>query len=100
MRTPADYSRTGYSNVADKFVTCVQREGSHSITSDDCENLLALQDAHTALTSEVGVLSAENARLREALDETMRELLSRMGFLRETHPIIKRARAALAGGEK
>ena len=38
----AAYDRTGYANVADKFVTCVQREGSHSITSDDCDNLLSL----------------------------------------------------------
>jgi len=40
-------------NVADKFVTCVQREGSHLITSDDCDNLLSLL--------------AQCAALREAL---------------------------------
>jgi len=49
----AAYDRTGYANVADKFVTCVQREGSHSITSDDCDNLLSLL--------------AQCAALREAL---------------------------------
>ena len=49
----AAYDRTGYANVADKFVTCVQREGSQSITSDDCDNLLSLL--------------AQCAALREAL---------------------------------
>jgi len=44
-------------NVADKFVTCVQREGSHSITSDDCDNLLSLL--------------AQCAALREALRDAL-----------------------------
>jgi hypothetical protein len=57
---PNAYDRTGYSDVAGKFIICVQREGSHSITTDDCKNLLSLRDALYALTS-------ENARLREAL---------------------------------
>jgi len=49
----AAYDRNGYANVADKFVTCVQREGSFSITTEDCRNLLAL--------------ISECATLREAL---------------------------------
>ena len=45
----AAYGRTGYANVADKFVTCVQREGSFSITTEDCRNLLALISERDAL---------------------------------------------------
>ena len=45
----AAYDRTGYANVADKFVTCVQREGSFSITAEDCRNLLALISERDAL---------------------------------------------------
>ena len=45
----AAYDRTGYANVADKFVTCVQREGSFSITTEDCRNLLALISERDAL---------------------------------------------------
>ena len=56
------YECTGYDNVADKFVACMKHEGSHSITSEDCDNLLSLQSAHATL-------SADNARLREALEE-------------------------------
>ena len=55
------YECTGYDNVADKFVACMKHEGSHSITSEDCDNLLSLQSAHATL-------SAENAMLREAMD--------------------------------
>ncbi len=54
------YECTGYDNVADKFVACMKHEGSHSITSEDCDNLLSLQSAHATL-------SAENAMLREEL---------------------------------
>jgi len=45
----AAYDRTGYANVADKFVICVQREGSFSITTEDCRNLLALISERDAL---------------------------------------------------
>jgi len=45
----AAYDRNGYANVADKFVTCVQREGSFSITTEDCRNLLALISERDAL---------------------------------------------------
>ena len=45
----AAYDRTGYANVADKFVTCVQREGSFSITTEDCRNLLALISERDAM---------------------------------------------------
>ena len=45
----AAYDRTGYANVADKFVICVQREGSFSITTEDCRNLLALISERDAM---------------------------------------------------
>ena len=68
----AAYDRTGYANVADKFVTCVQREGSHSITSDDCDNLLSLLAERDALRDATRVMLAkwddQDAYLDEAAD--------------------------------
>ena len=75
-------------NVADKFVTCVQREGSHSITSDDCDNLLSLL--------------AQCAALREALRamlNTYAPLAAETVVLEGEHALhsaVRQARAALA----
>ena len=84
----AAYDRTGYANVADKFVTCVQREGSFSITSDDCDNLLSLL--------------AQCASLREALRamlNTYAPLAAETVVLEGEHALhsaVRQARAALA----
>ena len=91
------YECTGYDNVADKFVACTKHEGSYSITSEDCDNLLSLQSAHETL-------SAENARLREALAKCITDH-GATGYTnnvvygrRRLDAISETARAALAKG--
>jgi hypothetical protein len=92
-RKPApwnSYECTGYDNVADKFVACIKHEGSRSITSEDCDNLLSLQSAHDSL-------SAENAMLREALASLL-ALAEPYDCANENECIVyDAARAALAG---
>ena len=96
----AAYDRTGYANVADKFVICVQREGSFSITTEDCRNLLALISERDALREALELIAAHTSNCIEQCRAENNASLLRVHATVVSVQIMARKALAIVDGAK